>query len=68
MTKYGEGWDGTHEAVALNIVYGGRFHEQYSNQWLLPRVLPLPEHFYVWQGCRTPVLKPEKWVLNLGAV
>ena len=68
MTNYGKGWEGTHEEIVLNIVYSGRFHEQYSNQWLLPRVLPLPEHFYVWQGCSTPVLKPEKLAMNLGVV
>lgn len=64
MTKYGEGWDGTHEAVALNIVYGGRFYDSYSAQWLLPRVPPLPEHFYAHQGFSTPTLKPEKLVLR----
>ena len=66
--NYGKGWEGTHEEIALNIMWRRRFAAQYSNQWLLPKIVPIPEYFFACQGYSTPLLKPEKWTIDLGAV
>lgn len=67
MTNYGKGWEGTHEAVALNVVCGRMFKEWYSKDYgLLMPMLPRYQCYEAANAINLATFKPATAVYYSG--